>query len=788
MSFLGNSTGVLTLLLSTVLAAPLRGQAVTIPLDTASWRYWSLDIPCCADLTNGSYKSPGSAVLESTPEGLKAYGSTSRGYSMVHTLSSFDLRNKTIYLKWKAHDAGAYMHVPLYLTTDSGSPYLWGVETTWWLTSTAMTTNHSFNGSILIQSDVWYYTRATVSATTLSSVTATGNYDSQGGAFVDATTRTVPGTSPVTVAFGINDNYGGTAASVVLGDVRIDAGPPAYWTLKSPLTSPPIRGAHAMAFDAARGQMVLFGGWASSTGDLGDTWTWDGTTWTQRMPLHSPPPRRFHDMVYDAARNEVVLFGGWSDTLHDLGDTWIWNGVDWERRSPATSPSARTFHKMAYDAAHGKTVLFAGVSGANPSGLRDTWSWNGINWTQELPANSPPTRWQHAMAYDAARERVVVFGGWGVSSGLDDTWIWDGTNWAQQSPAARPSLRWGAAMAFDAASRQVVLFGGYRGPSMNDTWIWDGTNWTPKASLVIPPGREIHAMAYDSVRREVVLFGGADESGGTLHTLYSDTWGTLAGDVLFFSGRLWHVRRSQGDRPIRPDDLPGPNFWSGSPDNVWVDAAGRLHLKITKGADGLWRVPEVVSVESFGLGTYTFELDSAANFPDPNVVLGMFVFTDADASPNTASECRPNEIDVEFSRWGVSTPAFLNPLVSPWALGKYGVAPNCGWPREAGELFPFSYLPGQGLTSTQAFTWRQDSVSFRSLRAGSVSPAGQSCMSTSWLACAGVPLWDFRFTSHVPVPNEHKVHINLWLLRGQFLRDPANTQYEVVVKSFGFHP
>jgi hypothetical protein len=42
-----------------------------------------------------------------------------------------------------------------------------------------------------------------------------------------------------------------------------------------------------MAYDAARGQVVLFGGYDGS-GYLNDTWVWDGTNWVQKFPATVP--------------------------------------------------------------------------------------------------------------------------------------------------------------------------------------------------------------------------------------------------------------------------------------------------------------------------------------------------------------------------------------------------------------------------------------------------------------------------------------------------------------------
>jgi hypothetical protein len=33
-------------------------------------------------------------------------------------------------------------------------------------------------------------------------------------------------------------------------------------------------------------------------------------------------------------------------------------------------------------------------------------------------------------------------------------------------------------MAYDAARQEVVLFGGYRPGVVGDTWTWDGSTWT----------------------------------------------------------------------------------------------------------------------------------------------------------------------------------------------------------------------------------------------------------------------------------------------------------------------
>ncbi|MCA8948562.1 MAG: hypothetical protein KDE27_03625 [Planctomycetes bacterium] len=101
--------------------------------------------------------------------------------------------------------------------------------------------------------------------------------------------------------------------------------------------SPPGRQQHAVAFDGARGETVIFGGNQLFGPTLGDTWTWNGTGWTQR-PVAGPSPRNDHAMAYDPQRQVVVLFGG-SVSQTIFQDTWEWNGSNWGPRFTGTVPA-----------------------------------------------------------------------------------------------------------------------------------------------------------------------------------------------------------------------------------------------------------------------------------------------------------------------------------------------------------------------------------------------------------------------------------------------------------------
>ena len=281
------------------------------------------------------------------------------------------------------------------------------------------------------------------------------------------------------------------------------------WKQLSPATSPSARADHAIAYDTAHQRVVLFGGRF-----LMETWLFDGIDWKHCFPTTSPPGRDKHEMAYDAARQRVVLFGGW-DTTKFFHGTWEWDGQNWKNvtpKPPAVSPPARKDFAMVYDAAQRCVVLFGGISFHFPYYLNDTWVWDGQSWKLCNPTTSPSGRFTHNMAYDKARQRVVLFGG----SNLNDTWEWDGSNWIQCNPNTRPPVRNWPAMAYDEARQRVVLFGGSH---FYDTREWDGQDWKLCGPLTSPPGRIQHAMAYDAVRGRIVLFGGLTSGGW-----FNDTW------------------------------------------------------------------------------------------------------------------------------------------------------------------------------------------------------------------------------------------------------------------------
>jgi cysteine-rich repeat protein len=297
-------------------------------------------------------------------------------------------------------------------------------------------------------------------------------------------------------------------------------------TTLAPEPMPVAREAASAAVDPLRREITLYGGSTNhqamtAPGALNDTWTWrDG--WRQQLVV-SPPARWGAAMVYDATHDTTVLFGGCtaSDSgghcTAPLAETWLWKNHAWTHPSPPTSPPARAHAAMVWDAARARVVMFGGLVGSSDA-LGDMWSWDGTTWAPITPATLPPKRWEAAIGYDPIAQRVVLFGGTTNNLTYDDTWLWDGTTWSAATPLAAPTARTEAQLAYDAARGRLVLFGGrvglsdaVRAESVADVWEWTGTTWdivTVRDGEPLAAGRYEHALLPALDGPGVMSFGG----------------------------------------------------------------------------------------------------------------------------------------------------------------------------------------------------------------------------------------------------------------------------------------
>lgn len=262
---------------------------------------------------------------------------------------------------------------------------------------------------------------------------------------------------------------------------------------------------------------VFFRHWALRAQGLVEAW--DNPNWSQ-FSLARPSPRRYGAMAWDSER--MLHFGGSIGVSSHSAQTHLfeWDetaqAIIWKLQSPVTSPTARSSHAMAWDPARRRVLLFGGQDGVGELG--DTWEWNPDtrNWTQLSPATSPPARAGAKMVYDHVRQRMVLFGGFDGTNSAGDTWEYDGTTWAQVATTG-PAARQQHGMVFDDARGVAVLFGGFEQTTVfGDTWEWNGTAWTQVAATG-PAARDSMAMVYDGSIR---MFGGRAVGGADL----GDTW------------------------------------------------------------------------------------------------------------------------------------------------------------------------------------------------------------------------------------------------------------------------
>lgn len=276
-----------------------------------------------------------------------------------------------------------------------------------------------------------------------------------------------------------------------------------------------LRYGHAMAFDEARGVTLMFGGTRDGNSGQLDTWVWDGEVWQRLDPPSRPPARAFHAMVYDPVRRNVVLFGGTTDDGDTaLDDTWLWDGSTWRAVEAAPRPPARCRHALAFDADRGKIVLYGGY-------LRDTWEWDGERWSDASPRRTNPGKLTSpAMAYARAERRVVLFGGDG-RDGI--AWYWDGRAWVSNKRTGVEGAEGGSLVA---AGDRLLCFAG-EGRNVTNTLItYENGTWGASRLGTPPSPRKWHASTFDSRRNMLIVHGGMAPPARRREPpqLFGDTW------------------------------------------------------------------------------------------------------------------------------------------------------------------------------------------------------------------------------------------------------------------------
>ncbi|MBI4834483.1 MAG: hypothetical protein HY811_06670 [Planctomycetes bacterium] len=219
---------------------------------------------------------------------------------------------------------------------------------------------------------------------------------------------------------------------------------------------------------------------------------------------------------------------------------------NWVRIFCAATPTARAGHVIAYDSARQKVVLFAGYTNNYNN---ETWEYDGINWSQKSPATIPVARYLHAMAYDPTLQVTVLFGGQdNTGANLYDCYEWDGNNWVSKTGLTSSYQRHHLSLAYDIAQSKLVMFGGYYNFSRNWTHERNSSRtWSLPSQTTIPGSREGYGLSYSS-NNKVVMFGGYNDNGTTI-TYLQDTWEHTSG-----ASQTW-TNKNPANKPSARVDL-----------------------------------------------------------------------------------------------------------------------------------------------------------------------------------------------------------------------------------------
>jgi hypothetical protein len=197
-------------------------------------------------------------------------------------------------------------------------------------------------------------------------------------------------------------------------------------------------------FDPVRHRMILVPDQIGGS-DPPDLWTLDTRAPDRWVVLHtygaSPPWRKGRAAVYDPGRDRLLLYGGTDFSSPDSSDHDVWalsldGPPTWSRLSaPGPAPLDRYSPSLVYDAARDRLLLFGGghfVNGQGTRPLADVWTFalsGAPDWTSLVPTTTGPTgRLSAAAIYDPVRDRLVIHGGrdsiglWSGAGPRSDAW------------------------------------------------------------------------------------------------------------------------------------------------------------------------------------------------------------------------------------------------------------------------------------------------------------------------------------------------------------------------------
>jgi hypothetical protein len=143
---------------------------------------------------------------------------------------------------------------------------------------------------------------------------------------------------------------------------------------------------------------------------------------------------------------------------------------------------------MAYDPRRGVVVLYGGDYGSGSLG--DTWEWDGDDWTQVFPVQSPFPLHAVGMTWHGGPNPCVLLQGGVMNGGASiGTWSYDGTTWTQLPHGPQGTSSLGSALVYVPslqATCALVTYTSASGMTCNLV-SWNGSSWQYSNNQVLAP-------------------------------------------------------------------------------------------------------------------------------------------------------------------------------------------------------------------------------------------------------------------------------------------------------------
>jgi hypothetical protein len=168
----------------------------------------------------------------------------------------------------------------------------------------------------------------------------------------------------------------------------------------------------------------MFGGGVDTVTYSATVLEYDGSGWTQPA-VALPGPTQLGGQGMVAAWNPSTQR---VDVLEDHGDvsasdsTWSWDGAAWLRVCETCTGTPRRDASIVWEPSPPRTFVIGGYDGAAGSEIDGTWQLDAAG-TRQL-SQLPGKRDSVAVAYDARRDVIVLYGGNGRACGgnCNETW------------------------------------------------------------------------------------------------------------------------------------------------------------------------------------------------------------------------------------------------------------------------------------------------------------------------------------------------------------------------------